>query len=170
MRSRALGPRSIIRVQTWNSESSVPANIENTLGVSWPTITGAVARGRADILCIGPTDWLIMATDPDPTALRQRVDETFEGGAFRATNVSQALACIEIEGPEVRNLLAKGCSLDLHPPLFAPGRAVRTRFAGMPIIIRCTGSSAFELIVARSYVDFLMSWLADAELEFETPA
>jgi len=92
----------------------------------------------------------------------------FDGSAFRATNVSDALARIEINGPEVRNLLAKGCSLDLHPPRFAPGRCARTRFAGMPVIVCCRGASKFECIVTISYVDYLLSWLADATLEFES--
>jgi sarcosine oxidase, subunit gamma len=158
---------SIIRVQSWSIQSAAPA-IESALGVSWPSIVGVVARGRADILCIGPADWLVVASDSDANGLLQWLGEAFEGPAFRATDASQALCRVEIKGPAVRDLLAKGCSLDLHPTLFAPGHAVRTRFAGMPIIVRCTDTSAFELIVTRSYVDYLMSWLADAALEFET--
>jgi sarcosine oxidase, subunit gamma len=169
MLKRLLDTGSIIRVQTWNSAATPPSSIEILLQVAWPTITGTVASGRADILCIGPTDWLLLAIDPDASALLQRLDEASDASDFRATNVSQTLARIRIEGPEVRDLLAKGCSLDLHPPLFPPGRAARTRFAGMPVIVRCTGAAAFDLIVTRSYLDYLMSWLADAELEFETP-
>jgi sarcosine oxidase gamma subunit len=41
----------------------------------------------------------------------------------------------------------------------------------MPVIICCTGTSNFELIVSQSYADYLLSWLEDAELEFsETEA
>jgi sarcosine oxidase, subunit gamma len=158
---------SIIRVQSWNSQSAAPAG-ESALGVSWPGVVGMIARGRADILCIGPADWLVVTSECDAKSLLQLLGEAFEGPAFRATDLSQALCGIEIKGPAVRDLLAKGCSLDLHPRLFAPGHAVRTRFAGMPIIVHCTDTLAFELIVTRSYVDYLLSWLADAELEFET--
>jgi sarcosine oxidase subunit gamma len=113
---------------------------------------------------------LVLAGDPDATSWLERIDGAFRGSAFRATDVSQALTRIQISGVEVRDLLAKGCSLDLHPPLFPAGRAARTRLAGMPVIVCCTGTSAFELIVARSYTEYLLSWLADAELEFEATA
>jgi len=146
MLKTVLGASSIIRIQSWDIQSAAPATIESALGVSWPRTTGTIARGRTDVLCIGPTDWLVLADNTDADAiLRKWFDEALEGTSFRATNVS----------------------LDLHPPIFPPGRVLRTRFAGMPVIIRCSGTSTFELIVARSYIDYLNLWLDDAALEFE---
>jgi sarcosine oxidase, subunit gamma len=168
MRNTVLDPCSIFRVQTWNSAPIPAAAIEELLDVCWPTITGHVARGRADILCIGPADWLVLAPESDGAALGRRLGLAFEGSATRATDVSQALVRIQIKGAEVRDLLAKACSLDLHPPLFPLGRALRTRFVGMPVIVHCTGTATFELLVTRSYAEFLLSWLGDAQLEFET--
>jgi sarcosine oxidase subunit gamma len=166
MLNRVLDPCSIIRVQTWECEAAAPLKVEQMLGVAWPKETGTVARGHADIICTGPTDWLVIASDPDTNALLQQFDEAFQGSAFRTANVSQALARVEIDGPEARVLLNKGCALDLHPPHFPPGRCARTRFAGMPVIVRCTQESTFECIVASSYRDYLVSWFADAAIEF----
>jgi sarcosine oxidase subunit gamma len=166
MRSRVLDPCSFIRVQTWDSQAIVSAEIEQTLGTVWPKQVGAVASSRADILCIGPTDWLVTSSDPDPTALFQQLDEAFEGTTFRATNVSQALARVELHGSEVRTLLLKGCSLDLDPSHFPPGRCARTRFASLPVILRCTELATFQCIVTSSYRDYLLSWLTDAAEEF----
>lgn len=166
MPKRVLDACSIIRIQTWDSEALVPSAIDSVLGVGWPPKTGSVASGRADVICVGPTDWLVVAADPDTTVWLQRLDVAFQGSAFRATNMSQALVRIEIDGSEVRDLLAKGCALDLHPSRFAPGRSARTRFAGVPVIIRCTGVSRFECIVTLSYADYLLGWLDDAVLEF----
>jgi sarcosine oxidase subunit gamma len=164
-----LGRCSIVRIQTWDSQARAPSAVEELLGVAWPQKTGIVASGRADIICVGPTDWLALATEPEATVWLDQLTAAFGGSEFRATHVSDALARIEIAGPEVRDLLTKGCSLDLHPPLFPVGRSARTRFAGMPVIVRCTGTSKFELVITRSYADFLLSWLEDAELEFEIP-
>lgn len=170
MLKRVLDPCSIVRIQTWDSAAIAPAAVTEVFGVTWPQKTGTVVCGRVDIICVGPTDWLVLATDPDATPWLHRLDALFQASTYRATNVSQALIRIEIDGPEMRDLLAKGCSLDLHPPLFPPGRAARTRFAGMSVIVRCTGTSKFQLIVTQSYADFALSWLADAELEFESLA
>lgn len=168
MHKQALDACSIIRVQSWDSEALAPSAVAEILGVAWPQKTSTVTHGRVDIICVGPTDWLVLAADPNTTRWLNRLRAAFQGSTFRSTNVSQALVRIEIDGPEIRDLLAKGCSLDLHPPLFPPGRSARTRFAGMPVILRCTGTCSFELIVTQSYTDFLLSWLTDAEIEFET--
>ena len=162
MRSRTLDPCSFIRVQTWDPQAVAPTKIEQQLGIPWPQHVGAIATGRADILCIGLTDWLVTSSDPDPATLLHQLNTAFEQTPFRATNVSQALIRVELDGPEVRTLLLKGCSLDLHPSRFPPGICARTRFASLPAILRCTGLDTFECIVTATYRDYLMSWLTDA--------
>lgn len=166
MRSHLFDPCTFIRVQTWNAEATDTWKVESALGTSWPKEPGTIASGRADILCIGPTDWLVTAPDSDAKALYQRLKDASEGSTFRATNVSQALTRIGVQGPEVRALLSKGCSLDLHPSQFPPGRCARTRFAALSTVLRCTGPSNFECTVSSSYQDYLLSWIADAAEEF----
>ena len=173
MLSPVLQPCSIIRVQTWDSKLtglSKPAglaNAEQALGTTWPELVGTTANGHADILCIGPTDWLVIVPDPDVTGLLHELGEAFEGSSFRATNVSHALARLAIEDPDARALLTKGTALDLDPTCFPPGRCARTRFADIPLIVRCIRMPAFELIVASSYHDYLIAWLNDAAREFQ---
>jgi sarcosine oxidase, subunit gamma len=169
MRKQVVDSSSIIRIQSWHPQTAAPWKVEYALGIVWPHQTGAAVSGHADIICVSPTDWLMISADTDAALLVQRLTTAFAGSSFSASDVSQALLRIQIDGPYLRDLLAKGCSLDLHPPLFPPGRSARTRFAGMPVIVRCTGTSTFELIITQSYADFLLSWLEDAELEFEIP-
>src|SRR5258708_32154330 len=105
MRRQVLGPCSIIRIQTWENEALAPAPVEGVLGVPWPQKTGTVATGRVDIICGGPTDWIVLAGDLDTTFWLHRLDALLQGSSFRATNVSHALVRIQIDGPEVRDLL-----------------------------------------------------------------
>ena len=166
MRSHLLDPCGFIRVQAWSSESFETQEVESVLETPWPKVNGTIASGKADVLCVGPTDWLVVSDGPNVEVLHQQLEETFAGSTLRATNVSQALARIELEGPDVRALLLKGCSLDLSPSRFPPGRCARTRFASLPVVLRCTALTNFECIVASSYCDYLLSWLADAAEEF----
>jgi sarcosine oxidase, subunit gamma len=166
MRSIVLDPCSIIRVQTWGSEAVIPSAVEQVLDIAWPHKTGSMADGRALVICVGPTDWLVIASDPDAAEWLRQLDAALGDSVFRATNVSRSLARIQISDPVVREVLAKGCSLDLCPLRFASERSTRTHLAGMPVIIRSTGAYTFELIVTLSYADFLMSWLEDAAVEF----
>jgi sarcosine oxidase subunit gamma len=167
---RVLDPYSIIHVQTWESQPAPSSKVQGAWAVTWPEETGGVVSGPADIICTGPTDWFVIGNGPDSAALLTQLDKAFEGSSFRATNVSQGLVRIEIDGPRARDLLTKGCGLDLHPSRFPPGRCARTRFAGIPVIVRCIRESTFECMVASSYADYLLSWLNDVALEYGTPS
>ena len=163
---KVLEPCGIIRVQTWDSGAVVPPLAEGILGTVWPRKAGLVESGHVDVLCIGPTDCWLIAADPDVAKFLERFKAACEGSAFRATDLSQAFAQVEVEGSESQALLAKGCALDLHTSRFTSWRCVRVRFAGMPVILRCVRDSTFHCIVASSYRDYLISWLTDAALEF----
>jgi sarcosine oxidase gamma subunit len=79
-------------VQTWDCGASAPSEVEQVMGIPWPQATGAVAKGRADILCTGPSDWWTLSSDPDAAALLKQLEAAFEGSAFRATDLSKGLA------------------------------------------------------------------------------
>ncbi len=163
MRSSVLESCTIIRVQSWAITASAPAAARQLLGVEWPMRTGSLATGRADVVCVGPTEWLVIAPDErDSSVLLKPLTDAFVDSPFRATDLSSALVRIRLEGESVRTLLSQGCGVDFHPERFPPGESARTRFAGMAVVVRCIGVSSFECIVARSYQEYLLAWLADA--------
>jgi heterotetrameric sarcosine oxidase gamma subunit len=158
---------TIARVQSWDSEAIVPTALERAFGVMWPRVVGLVAVGRADVVCVGPTDWLVMSVKPDDTMFLMTINGAFAGTTFRATDVSSSLARIHLDGEYVRATLSKGCGLDLRPEVFLSDRSARTRLAGIPVIVRCRDPMPFELIVSLSYREYMLAWLADAALEFQ---
>ncbi len=157
--------RTLIRVQSWAIPASIPSQIEQALHVTWPTRTGEVVSGPVDVVCIGPSEWLVSAADSQGGPLLQLLNDAFAGTSLRATDVSSALTCIRIEGPDARVLLSKGCSIDFHPQAFPTARSARTRLAGLPVVLRCFEDAHFECFVSRSYQQYLLSWLRDAAVE-----
>jgi len=156
---------TLIRVQSW-AIPVAPPPVEEELGVPWPMSVGAVARGKVELLCTGPTEWLLESEQPGEASRWMEVlGRGFRDTSFRATDLSAGLVQIQVSGPHARSLLSKGTGVDLHPNSFAPGRCIRTRFAGMPVVIRCVGD-AFKCMVTASYQQYLWDWLADAEVEF----
>jgi sarcosine oxidase, subunit gamma len=162
MLSRLLGPASIVRVQSWDCMASPPPALDQILGTPWPRDVGAVASALADALCVGPTQWLVIGGDAGEREPGQGLRKALMGSSFRATDVSQALARIEIEGAGAREALLEGCSLDLHPDRFPMGRCATTRFASVPLVLRRRAPWTFEAIVAVSYREYLLTWIADA--------
>ena len=166
MPKRVLGPCTIINIQSWDAKAPWSPTPEDLLCIVWPKEVGGVSQGHADVVRVGPTNWLLFAADLDPTSWLQRLEVALRESSFRATDISKAMVRIQVDTPHARDLLSKGCSLDLHPTRFPPGRAARVRLGGMPVIIRCTDASTFECMVTLSYTDYLVCWLEDAELEF----
>ena len=172
------GSFTLIRVQTWDLGAPIPQALEDALALEWPTTVGVVATARANpaadhpapiaaVACLSPAEWLVIGAHSDAANLLPPLFTAIAETPFRATTVADALARIELEGQASRLLLAKGCSLDLHPSRFSAGRCARTRLAGMPIVLWCLHESAFQCIVASSYREYLIAWLADASLERE---
>jgi sarcosine oxidase, subunit gamma len=167
---------SLIRVQSWTQTWSSPVRAEQLLGVQWPRRAGSVATGRADVICIGPADWLVVSATgveadesgsgrPLPSSILEALESALCDSTFRVTDLSSALARIRIEAAYTPALLSKVCALDLSTELM-PGCAPRTLVAGIPVVVRCLEATVFDCIVPLSYSDYLMSWLSDASAEF----
>jgi heterotetrameric sarcosine oxidase gamma subunit len=158
--------RPLFRVQTWSGGDPVPHSAESLLGSPWPLAAGNAARGRADIVCISPVEWLVIGAEEEGSApLLAALHEALQGSAFRVTEFSAGLQFIRIEGAQARWLLSKACALDVDSDDLAPGRAPRTLLAGLPAVIHCLDMTVFECIVPSSYVDYVTTWLSDADAE-----
>jgi len=149
-------------VQSWDVAASAPSALDQVVGAAWPREIGVVASGLVDVLCIGPTEWLVIAGNPDGRQLCARIQTALTGSPLRATDVSQSLVRLGLDGPDVCDFLVKGCSLDLHPGRFRAGQCVRTRFAGVPTVLRSLDAPGVEGIVAASYQHYVLGWIADA--------
>ena len=51
MRKQVLGPCSILRVQTWDSEVPAPSSVEDLIGVPWQVAVGprSLAEGKVEV-------------------------------------------------------------------------------------------------------------------------
>ena len=93
------------------------------------------------------------------TALRRAVADGFAA----VVELGSGQTVIEVAGPRAREVIAKGCPLDLHPRAFGPGSCAQSRLArAMVAIAQVDGAPTFELIVRRSFADYVWRWLTDA--------
>ena len=140
------------------------ATAADPLGVAPPVQPGAAARSPvADILWLGPDEWLVLGSGPDslaPALLRS---------GLAAAEVGDGLPELELSGPRAREVLAGGTALDLHPSAFPVGWATRTRLGRIGVLLQRAEDGAdgpvFRLHVERPLAGYLWSWLADAALD-----
>jgi sarcosine oxidase subunit gamma len=73
---------------------------------------------------------------------------------------------MRVSGPRARELLAKGCSLDLHPRAWEPGRCAQTSIARVSVLLHALDPEGFDLYCARSYAGSVWHWLTEAAAEY----
>ena len=66
----------------------------------------------------------------------------------------------------MRDLLATGTGLDLHPRAFGPGRSAVTQMAHVGVHITQVGPDAFELSLFRGFAESFWEWLVEMSDEF----
>jgi sarcosine oxidase subunit gamma len=139
------------------------AAVERVLGVALPTASGerAVAGERVAIW-MGPDEWLIQSTQDMAADLERGFREALGSQHYAVVDVSSGYTVIDIEGANVRAVLASGCPLDLHPRAFVEGQCAQTHFFKAGITLCRNGDNRFQVIVRRSFAEYGCLMLLDA--------
>jgi sarcosine oxidase subunit gamma len=120
--------------------------------------TVAEVDGR-EVLWLGPDEWLVLggteADFPDAAA---------------AVDVSANRVVFELAGSAARDVLSHGCSVDLHPSVFGPGRCAQTLLARAQVILQQTDDETFRIFVRPSFAPYVCAWLEDAMAEYVVSA
>jgi sarcosine oxidase subunit gamma len=138
------------------------------LGVTPPTQPNTWVRGEiGPVIWLGPDEWLVISElaglETQETDLRAAV--TPFGGA--AVDVSGQRVRLTLRGRHVRDVLAKGCALDLHHTVFRSGSSAQTT-VGLAGVVLLAGDDPdeFTVLVRQSFANYLADWLVDAAVEF----
>ncbi|MDI3419170.1 sarcosine oxidase subunit gamma [Streptomyces luteolus] len=150
--------------------SDAAARIEKTLSAALPRHCGeTAAAGPHTVLWLGPDEWLVVSQAESPS-LTAELTEALGGDPGSVVDVSANRTILELSGPVAREVLEKGCALDLHPRAFGPGRAVSTQVGPVPVILWQTDEApSYRLFPRSSFADYLARWLLDAIDEYARP-
>ena len=149
-------------------DSAFLSAVTRVLGADLPVNPNTfVVIGALKIYWLGPDEWLIIAPPDQQTDLEVGLDEALRGLFYSVTDVSSGQTIISIAGVNARTLLEKGCPIDLHPREFKTGDCAQTHLAKVGILISAVDDAPeYELVVRRSFSDYLGLWLLDAVEEF----
>lgn len=141
------------------------------LGLPLPLEPGTVVRsGESTALWLGPDEWLLVAPPGGQRELESRIREAAGDEPVSVTDVSAQRTTLLVGGPRARDLLAHGCSLDLHPRAFGPGRCAQTTLARAQVVLVARDDlgprSGFWVLVRSSFAGYLTDWLLDAATEY----
>jgi sarcosine oxidase, subunit gamma len=148
---------------------AVPAEASAALGVDLPTVPNTwVPAGTGRAVWLGPDEWLLTSTTETPEELEARVRAAVLPLGGSAADVSAQRIGLRLTGARVRDVLAKGCSIDLHPRAFGRGRSAQTALgqAGVVLLALSDAGDDHGVLVRSSFAGYLAEWLLDAALEF----
>ncbi len=127
-----------------------------------------VDSGDYRIYWMGPDEWLIMTPAGQQDELKARLHKALTGVFSSVVDNTSGLTTLHITGNNAAALLATDCPLDLHAREFKAGQCAQTRLAKAGMTLSPLADEAgFEVIIRRSFADYLLLWLQDAAVAFE---
>ena len=147
---------------------SFRAAVEGALGFALPEPNRAAGNDGVGVLWLGPDEWLVTCNADHEAALLRSLGNALAGIHAAVTDVTDTRTVTRVSGPGAREVLATGCTLDLHPRVFAAGHVAQSTLAKAEVILHQTAADdaadgpAYEIYVLRSFADYLWRWLEDA--------
>ncbi|MBV9735873.1 MAG: sarcosine oxidase, gamma subunit [Acidisphaera sp.] len=134
-------------------------------GVDLPTSPRRTEADGLEFIWAGPAQWIVLA-EPGADDLAATLRGRF-GMLAAVTEQDDARVVLRIAGPRVRDALAKGVPIDLHPRAFGPGDVALTLAGHVPVHLwQVDDGPAYDIAVARSLAGSFCHWLRDSAGEY----
>ena len=111
----------------------------------------------------GPKNWLLTSTKKE---LIKNISEIFVESDFAVTDLSHSRAVIQLEGPNVKEVLKKGCPYNFN--ILEKNNSINSTYNGIALTIDMLDNNpeTVRLFALRSFGESLYHSITDACLEF----
>ncbi|WP_211225043.1 sarcosine oxidase subunit gamma [Oceanobacter kriegii] len=147
------------------TDDAFMAGAAKVLGTELPGKLSSVESGEYVVRWLSPDTWLITMPGAAAYALETRLRETLTGH-YQVVNESGGQTLLVLSGENAENVLHKSVHYDIHISNFPVGKVVNTNFAKTGCTLRRLGEQEFELVVRRSFSDYVAAWIQDAAAEY----
>ncbi|MDF2094590.1 sarcosine oxidase subunit gamma [Aquibaculum arenosum] len=146
---------------------AVAATLRELVGLELPAPSRAHENEAGALLWQGPDRWLVVVPeDKRPDLVRTLRDAFADRPAVAVADINHARCVIRIAGTKARDLLAKGCGLDLIEESFPAGHCALTRFGHQAVTLHARAREEIDLYVTRSFALALWEELLDLGAEY----
>ena len=149
-------------VQYKNSSISVESiNIDGLKLKDEPL--NVISNNETRILWNGPKNWLFVSTKKN---LLKDISQNFKETDFAVTDLSHSRAIIEIQGPETKEVLKKGCPFNFN--ILEKNNSINSTYNGVAFTVDMIDDNPdkVRILSLRSFGESLYHSLTDASLEF----
>ncbi|WP_346777768.1 sarcosine oxidase subunit gamma [Paraburkholderia sp. Ac-20336] len=161
---RELPFRDLVTVRGEPGDAAFAEAFARVVGCAVPTQPNTrVSAAQYDVLWLGPDEWLVRSREAvNAGVLEDALVRALNGMWASAVDVGSGYTVLELSGARVREVLARGCPLDLHPRMFGEGQCAQSFYFKASIMLIPTGAERFEVVVRRSFADYFCRIMLDA--------
>jgi heterotetrameric sarcosine oxidase gamma subunit len=146
--------------------AALVAMVKDTYGVELPATPARVEGKDVAFVWNGPEQWLAIAERGNGRDLERELKPVL-AGLSSVVDQSDARVVVRISGPRVREVLAKGVPIDLHPRAFCPGMMAISHARHMSVILwQLDDAPTYELAPFRSFAESFAHWLQQSAAEY----
>ena len=122
-----------------------------------------VASENLRILWNSPNNWLVVSKKKE---LFSEILKNFNDSDFAVTDLSHSKAIIEIEGPNVKEVLKKGCPFNFN--IFTKNMCINSSYNGISFLVDMVEDDPEKarIFSLRSFGESMYHSITDASLEY----
>jgi sarcosine oxidase subunit gamma len=166
-RFRELPFREIAMLRADPGNPSLEQALEQLTGCSLPLTANTVAENEAySVWWLGPDEWLIHSKQVQTPTIEHGFHPLAASRFVVSVDVSSGYTTFEIGGQHARDVLQKGCPLDLHPRVMQIGQCAQSHYFKAGVMLRPVSAKCYELVVRRSFADYFYRIMLTAADEF----
>ncbi len=135
------------------------------MGFKLPGALQSAEAGEVSVRWIAPDEWMLIVPGAEAFGIEKKLRQVMTGHVSIA-DVSGGQTVLVLAGKDAINVLKKSSAYDFHDSNFPVGKVVTTTFAKTQAVIRRIGPQKWELVVRRSFADYIWLWLQDACAEY----
>ena len=122
-----------------------------------------VANENLRILWNSPNNWLVVSKKKE---LFSEILKNFNDSDFAVTDLSHSKAIIEIEGPNVKEVLKKGCPFNFN--IFTKNMCINSSYNGISFLVDMIEDDPEKVRIfsLRSFGESMYHSITDASLEY----
>ncbi len=158
---------SLVTIQIRPDRQASARQTLEAAGFALPDLGQAARSGDASVIWSALDRWIAVAPRT-PSALHAQLAQAFDGDprghGVALVDQSSGLFALEIGGPKLDPLLAKGTPVDLHA--LATDRTAATGIDHQPVTLWRTSAQTALMLVGRSFAQDTLEFLQEMALEY----
>ena len=148
-------------------DKSLHKKLNKIVGIETELANNHFASTRSRYaIWLSPDEMMILTGAGEEAELAAHITTATKGAHMAVTDITDAMTSLHLSGASVRQMLAKGCAIDLHKDYFKAGQCAQTTLSHAAVTLLALADDEMILLCRTSFTDYVVNYLCDASLEY----